>query len=67
MSEQGLDRIIRHVRMAASYLQTAQDMADGLLQNHTVANDLRRLKAEIDDEVKKLDVEYRGSHFGRRR
>jgi hypothetical protein len=67
MSEKGLDRVIRHIRMAASYMQIAEDMADALLQNHTVANELHLLKGDINDAIKKLDVEYRESHFERRR
>lgn len=67
MSEKALDKVIRHIRMSGSYMQTAEAMADGLLQNHTVANELHLLKTEIGDVIKRLDVEYRRSHFERRR
>jgi len=63
MSERSLDRIVRYVRMAESYLDSAEIMADDLLQNHSVASDLHHLKVSINEAVKELDVEYRSTHF----
>lgn len=68
MSEKTLNNVIRNLRMAKTYLETAELMADQMLQNHAVATEIHLLKLDVVAYGTELDTEYRQSHFtkGRR-
>ena len=67
MSEKTLDNVLRHLRIANTYIQTAEDISDKVLKNHIVAADINRLKRKAKDTIEFLDQEYRESHYQRRR
>ena len=68
MSERTLDNVIRNLRMAASYLDTAELMADQVLANHKIASEIKLLKMQVKDYTQEeLNLKYRESHYQRRR
>lgn len=66
MSEKTLNNVIRNLRMGNNYLQMAEDVAEQLLKNHTVANEIRLRRVVVKDYIYKLDTEYRVAHYARR-
>ena len=67
MSEKTLDNILRHLRIANTYIQAAEDISDKVLKNHNVAASIGGLKREVKDAIEFLDQEYRESHYQRRK
>lgn len=67
MSEQTLNSIIRHLRMSASYLSASSTIADKVLVNHKVAEDINRLTLSVNDYIRELDINYRENHFKKQR
>lgn len=63
MSERSLDNVIRHLRIGMTYLDTSMDIADKVLCNHVVAEDIMRLKMKVKDYTNLLDMSYRERHF----
>lgn len=64
MSERTLDNVIRNLRMAVSYLDTAEMMADQLLANHKAASEIKTMKLLVKDYTQyDLNLKYRESHF----
>ena len=67
MSEKTLNNILRHLRIANTYIQTAEDISDKVLKNHNVAASISGLKREVNDTIEFLDREYRECHYQRRK
>lgn len=65
MSEKTLDNIIRQLRQAENYLLYAEDMADTLLMNHTVASEIHTQAYDVKRYREFLDEQYRPVHFGK--
>lgn len=67
MSERSLDNVIRHLRIAMTYLDTSMEIADKVLCNHQVATEIQVLNRQVKDYMGELDKDYREYHFAKRR